>query len=604
MVKWSVGEGEVPLMVPMGKIRPDLFADCVLDVRSDVRSDKREAAGAAGGDHAAAKELPAPANLQLQCDRTWATLHGFGGPSSAFDSTDRQQVASMSTHKMLADGDNIIDCRMLLRKDTYSAHNIKTPISFERVGVVDGQECFLVLHRAGNVTDRCDQLPATEGDSSKMQLFSYMEVTDHVRSVTPRTEVLLTFSSFRSCWLFLDRTCGARTLVLLDGPVALHRRSSQAWDGVHVDVEWKFSAQRLEFAVQVQTSFCKVMPDCVFEVAKFVTGQDQHAESLRDKISSWVHTLRTSNEGAVSRHEIKETLGTIAGNDDHPVDALVSSMVLSLAHLRWLSFLFDASSQAPDALRPFPPPAADHSKPTGVGGLAQICSIRDCGVGPEAIAVDVDASPATDAGDEDEWESDDSDSSSRRSFSPSSTRDAVSRVQRREQSVFCDLFRERKDVQVDHSRLPTLPVAIMFKRRVLAKCGNDPEQRVAQWVLDVLSAPLLLPTKFLFLYVLTHGIDTVGTESLSVAKQDTFIAVSLASCCPETTLRGVLNSIVNPLYKTDLQGIKMLLERRDDRYDGPPFICLQCSCLMALPQSLTAITVLHQGGMPQHSSIL
>lgn len=574
MVEWSTTSESVV----SHKVQYELLRTFVLDVQSDQATHRRGNAVEAledegsvvatkpsiAGSAANQYRMPhgnvmsqTPFSFRFVATQSTSIADGF---ASTFDSADRQQVADMSTHTLLSDGNNVIDGRQLLRWDDIATD---AAVAFELINVVDGQECFLVLHRAGTITDRCDSQPAAceAGCRSSSRLFNFMEVVDHVDMVTPQDEVLLTFPSFRECWLFLDRTCGSNTLVVLDG-LSLHRRNQQAWEGVNLNLTFAPAKHRLDF-VFVHRDLCKLMPECVFEVASLLLD----AETLQPKFENWFRRmyppyrseLGSAGDG-ISREEVEKALESELPDEMWTNDRsfILKNVVLVLAHPKWLAFLLGIDSVGDGIAPGKQPPASDPFSylsdilkplPVSKGYISTVTIRRMCDLhndtGPESAA--------------DEDCSDDSDS-----FGDMFAEDDVTAPLPAATKVFCDLFRERKDVQVSHANMIALPVAIIFERRVLINYSHV--DQMSQWVLDVLSAPLLRQTKFLFLYVLTHGKDTVGTNGLCISEQDTFIAVSLASCCPEKNLRRALNNLVNPFIQQDLQGLRTLLERRDYRY--------------------------------------
>lgn len=416
----------------------------------------------------------------------------------------------------------LVDAREVLSLNEEVSDEVKN-VSFEAYDVLDGESCFLIQHLSetvdrsliGAAASKLAQLD--EDDEPRLCYLSLRTSYSSDRLMSPKAKILACFNSHREAWLFIDRNLGGESLVICknEGLLLRNSMSFDRWQPAELvgDTQQHFGLFLAALQQRATLSIPKPLHQ-VLECLRLECTPDGNVK-FRDFIIAQIRTLLKDNSLDYETYEAAARQENIS---EDASDKGWESISGALGYRKW---------------------------------LAAICSR------PGQILKEEVKDLFTSSGD--------------------GLNDIPSINIRGDERSFCDLLRLRRDLQTESKRMPRLTVGISFKSELLAKslagvAGNNEEKlnerrAMEAWLLDVLSAPLLKKTKFLFLSLVQQGPHGLQRDSGDTTLQDVVVMVTLSQCCPIATMRDQLVRALDLLqHGSQNLGLRELLRRRDQRY--------------------------------------
>jgi hypothetical protein len=416
----------------------------------------------------------------------------------------------------------LVDAREVLTLNEEVFEKVKN-VSFEAYDVLDGESCFLIQHLSetvdrsliGTAASKLAQLD--EDDEPRLCYLSLRTSYSSDRLMSPKAKILACFNSHREAWLFIDRNLGSESLVVCKNEGLLFRSSTnlKRWQPAELvgDTRQHFGL----FLAALQQRATLSIPKPLHQILECLRSEctpDENAR-FRDFVIAQIRTLLKDSS---LDHEAYKAAAREEKISNDASDKVWESICRALGYRKWLAAICSRPGQI---LRE----EVNDLFTSNGDGQTGIPSINNRGG----------------------------------------------------ERSFCDLLRLRRDLQTESKRMPRLTVGISFKSELLAKslagiAGNDEEKQnersaMEAWLLDVLSAPLLKKTKFLFLSLVQQGPHGLHRDSKDTTLQDVVVMVTLSQCCPIATMRDQLVRALDLLqHGSQNLGLRELLRRRDQRY--------------------------------------
>ena len=431
----------------------------------------------------------------------------------------------------------LLDARQILSLNEQVSGNCS--VSFNTYDILDGDSCFLIAHHASTVSrsmvGRAAQLAAqaTQGEPRLTYVSVQASYTGDTL-MSAENEILACFNSHREAWLFLDENLGDKSLVICknDGLLLRSTTGFQRWSPAAMTADPLEHFPALLAALQKHAK--KAVPEGLHALLAHFTPQGLDTESDEADVAAnrsatfLLAQLNTLLEHQSISHEDFFTSATESNVQPEDATKMWSAIRGALGYEAWLKVLAEGPGQNLRALV------------KGLFSRGGRLPQRDAN-GGHVDLIHSDASGTT----------------------------------------FCDLFRLRRDLQTESKRLPELTVAISFASSLLDACpaqaqadngapaseSDSQMSAMKTWLLDVLSAPLLRKSKFLFLSLVKQGPYGLKRDNVDTSLQDIVIMVTLSHCCPMAAMREQLIRALDLLqHGSQNLGLRELLERRDQRY--------------------------------------
>lgn len=454
--------------------------------------------------------------------------------------------SGLTCREKLRTGGWLVDARGLLK---FEKHVDANGTGYDSVRVLDGDMCYLLHHKAQSINRALVGANSDDwlGGTPALQFLSIAPQYPSSRLMTAGVEILGAYGDHRDAWMQLDRELGEKCVVVADGGL-LERMGDmqQRWQQLRLPAPPPltplptFLHEVVQRAPSTVTTALHPLLECL-----------KNHESPKGQLAQVAMTTILDNEGkGLLEREHFDQRAAELGVAQEEAKAVWTSICGALGYQQWLRFL--------------------------KLGKALPASSRD-----GAFLFQLSAEQTLSQ----KQQTDAKEATRRAALTQPgpAAQDAASRANPDQSSAagaprFLDLLRRRRDLQSQYKTSNVLTVAVIFDTKLLAKCrptsGNergaeddDQDQRLEDWLLDVLSSPLLPVTKYLFLHLVKQGPRGTKSHGHGLAEQDLVIAVTLAQCCPHAAMRKALLRIVSPMEHGEHNApLRLILERRDERY--------------------------------------
>lgn len=456
--------------------------------------------------------------------------------------------SGLTCREKLQTGGWLVDARGLLK---FEKHVDANGTGYDSVRVLDGDMCYLLHHKAHSINRALVGANSDGwlGGAPALQFLSIAPQYPSSRLMAAGVEILAAYSDHRDAWMQLDRELGEKCVVVADGGL-LERMGDmqQRWQQIRLPAPPPltplptFLHEVVQRAPSTVTTALHALLECL----------NDH-ESPKAQLAQFaMATVLENNGDELLEREYFEQRAAELGVAQEGTQAVWTSICGALGYRQWLCFL---------KLGKAPPASSRDGAFLFHLSAEQTLSEKQQKDATEAARQAAHAQPESAA----------QDAATRGTADPRAA--AASGAPR-----FLDLLRRRRDLQSQCKTSSALTVAVIFDTKLLAKCRatsgtkrgeeeDDQDQRLEDWLLDVLSSPLLPVTKYLFLHLVKQGPRGTKSHGNGLAEQDLVIAVTLAQCCPHAAMRKALLRIVSPMEHGEHNApLRLILERRDERY--------------------------------------
>eukprot|EP00041_Stephanoeca_diplocostata_P037839 m.1449084 g.1449084 ORF g.1449084 m.1449084 type:complete len:2792 (-) comp25113_c0_seq22:212-8587(-) len=449
-----------------------------------------------------------------------------------FDAAARTDVMAGSNHfasasavALFKKGNMIVDGRELLSK---TRTNMTADAAFfEEIEVVNGAECYFVLRR-GCAVNRINRFEHRVGVSDSQATahrrrlpYDYIAFEPTVRNLHEEADadIIASFPTYRSAWMFLDEHLGDCTLVVVGEQDVLFREHGRQWEhrvrhGRELDRADNASVRALFLSLH---AYVPIVPACVKRFCDLFAPPDG-STTLPSRIMDGM----LGENGSLSKDDFVNELK----NANHPPknhDDYWNLCRQVLCNEEWLDCLFGSkvSTFRDDLVLSF-----------GQEGCERKGKLPD--------------------------------------------------LRESETVRFFDLFRSRRDVAIQYADTQRLVVGVSISTEMATWEERGDRQPASmddstvqqpldkdmwQWMLDVVIAPFLPFTKQAILSTCYFGTDKLRFDG-ALQAQDELIATTIIQCCPVEHVRRALEELFDTSKNGTQQDTSKLdfIQRRDSRY--------------------------------------